>query len=543
MGVFDNESLQTIFTVLTLVATSAGWLFDRYVVRRRRLSYRVHWNRPVDLAPPVAHGMDLSITHGGAVVQDPSLVALRVENVGSFDVDENDVEKPLTFAFGGRRIVHVEVQETEPADLADNILRPRDGGAGPELLELRPGAPDAVLRLPAFPMARKARFKLLVLLSGPGTEVTARARLSGGGVVREGRRGARSRSGLVLGGASLLLGGLLVGLLATRDAPAVRQEAISCPPPGRLSVTGSTALGPVVEELAADFRRRCPGADVQVDPTSSEEAVAELVQGARADAELGGSDLATRAKLAMTDEHPGKPPRDPRLASWHLGVAAFAVVVNAGTGVNGLTSAQVRDLYAGRYPRWDARELGGDGRDVVLVSREPGSGTRDVFQRQVLGAGAPVAPISSNQCVIKDVPRQQAGVMHCPVDGTGDMLEKVSRTPGAIGYATAAEAARWRGRGVDVVPLDGYSPVMEAVAGGRYRFWAVEKLVRYGPERQATVRDHFVRYLLTQGTATRTLRRNGFWSCTDPAFLDGVVAAACAPDAARASPPPAAAGG
>jgi ABC-type phosphate transport system substrate-binding protein len=526
----SSPGVQTVLTALTLIGTLVGWLFDRYVVRRRRLSYRVHWNRPVGLMPVAAHGMNLSIVLGGQVIDEPSVVILRVENVGSLDIGASDMTEPLDCTFGGRRIVHYEVQETEPPELADDIMRPRTG-PGPELVGYRRGEPGqtpaGVLRLPAFDIARRSRFKLLVLLSGPGTEATLRGRLTGGDVLRESRRGPRSRGGLLLGGASLLLGGLLAGLIVTRPlgTPNPTPDPIACPAPGALSLAGSTTLYPVMSDLAQHYATACPGARIQVTASGTNLALQQLIQGGLADQQTKSSE-ASRVKLAMADDYAGKPLRDPRLGYWPIAIGAFAVVVNSHTGVTQLSSRQLTDLYDGLLPKWNDSGLAGADQEVVLVSRTSDSGTYDAFAHRVL-SHPEKAPVSSSDCLSRDVPDHQADVMHCVVTTTADVLRKVAQTPGAIGYASAAEAAQLHDPALRVIPIDGYFPGKDSVATGRYRFWAVERLYRYGRQLPPTLRDHFVQYVTAQRYALDLLQNAGFYLCNDSAFLDGEAASAC----------------
>ncbi len=76
--------LETILTAATLVVTVAIWLFDRYYVRRRRLSYRVHWNSRVLTSPGDKNmKIDLEILHRSQSVPEASFVMLRIQNVGS----------------------------------------------------------------------------------------------------------------------------------------------------------------------------------------------------------------------------------------------------------------------------------------------------------------------------------------------------------------------------------------------------------------------------------------------------------------------------
>jgi phosphate transport system substrate-binding protein len=64
---------------------------------------------------------------------------------------------------------------------------------------------------------------------------------------------------------------------------------------------------------------------------------------------------------------------------------AIAVVVNPGNPVGRLTLAQISALYTGSITRW--KELGGQDRPVVLLSRESNSGTYVYFLENVVRLG------------------------------------------------------------------------------------------------------------------------------------------------------------
>ena len=65
-----------------------------------------------------------------------------------------------------------------------------------------------------------------------------------------------------------------------------------------------------------------------------------------------------------------------------VGLDGIAVVVHTDNPVKALTLVQVRDLYRGRALNW--AEVGGVASDVLLVSREDGSATRDLFEKRVM---------------------------------------------------------------------------------------------------------------------------------------------------------------
>ena len=64
---------------------------------------------------------------------------------------------------------------------------------------------------------------------------------------------------------------------------------------------------------------------------------------------------------------------------------AIAVIVNPTNPVNQLTLQQVSDIFSGKVNNW--REVGGEDRPIVRVSRETNSGTHVYFLERVLRLG------------------------------------------------------------------------------------------------------------------------------------------------------------
>ena len=64
---------------------------------------------------------------------------------------------------------------------------------------------------------------------------------------------------------------------------------------------------------------------------------------------------------------------------------AIAVVVHPSNPVQGLTIPQLADIYTGKVTNW--RELGGEDRPIVLLSRESNSGTYVYFLENVIRQG------------------------------------------------------------------------------------------------------------------------------------------------------------
>jgi phosphate transport system substrate-binding protein len=64
---------------------------------------------------------------------------------------------------------------------------------------------------------------------------------------------------------------------------------------------------------------------------------------------------------------------------------AIAVIVNPGNPISQLTLRQVSDIYSGKVRNW--REVGGDDRPIVRLSRETNSGTHVYFLENVIRLG------------------------------------------------------------------------------------------------------------------------------------------------------------
>ncbi|NMC01629.1 MAG: PstS family phosphate ABC transporter substrate-binding protein, partial [Chloroflexi bacterium] len=64
---------------------------------------------------------------------------------------------------------------------------------------------------------------------------------------------------------------------------------------------------------------------------------------------------------------------------------AIAVVVHPSNPVDRLTLQQISDIYSGKITNW--REVGGEDRPIVLLSRETNSGTHVYFLEEVIRLG------------------------------------------------------------------------------------------------------------------------------------------------------------
>ncbi|WP_433002269.1 PstS family phosphate ABC transporter substrate-binding protein [Kribbella sp. CA-294648] len=488
-------NLETVIAATALVGTVVVWLVDRYFLRRKRLVYRVQVDAPIGVFPS-SHMVDVEVRYQGAVVPDPSIVLLRVDNAGGMDIEPHHVHEKVSFAFPDRKIVGLEVTESKPEALGEMLQRQLDSE---NFIE------TSKLILPRTAINRGDSFKFLLVLSGRGDGVTHSGYLAGGsaggGVYHEPRPRGPGRRTLLFGALSMVLVGALVALFVVD----VLQPPDNCVD-GQLRIIGSTAVEPTVRELRSAYAAECTRADITIAAGGSR-------SGTRSLQETGAKDPAAAGQLiAMSD---GRAEDSTELQGRPVAVVVFAVVVNRSADVAALSATQLRAVYAGRVTNW--KQLGGRDLPIRMVSRVgPDSGSRRVFRDKVL-AGDQELGISSDDCRAKDDPA--ARHHRCEVGTTEEVLARVNEIEGAIGYAELGNSRRFPA--ITAVAIDSVVPEAPKVADSSYRFWEVEYAYTYKTPGADTLQEAFLNYLMS-AAAKPILERDGLVPCAElPAAFCG----------------------
>ena len=103
-----------------------------------------------------------------------------------------------------------------------------------------------------------------------------------------------------------------------------------------------------------------------------------------------------------------------------VGLDGLAVLVNKNNPINNLTIEQIRDIFMAKIKNW--KEVGGESRPIVLLSRESNSGTHMFFKEQVIRLG------NKNN---KDEFSPKALLM----PSSQAIVDEIYQNPNAIGYA------------------------------------------------------------------------------------------------------------
>lgn len=200
-----------------------------------------------------------------------------------------------------------------------------------------------------------------------------------------------------------------------------------------LTVAGSTTVLPIAE-MAAEGYEQQTGTKVLVSGLGSSAGIEAVTNGT--------ADIATSSRelTAAESEH--------ELVATVIAHDGIAVIVNPDNPVSGLTTDQLRDIYAGKITNWS--EVGGPDLAIQVVNRDEASGTREAFRTIVMGD----ASFDRSAAVLP---------------GTGQVRDVVSRTPGAIGYISIGFVdSDYATTSVRALAIDGVQATEDNVETGAY---------------------------------------------------------------------------
>jgi len=212
------------------------------------------------------------------------------------------------------------------------------------------------------------------------------------------------------------------------------QAAVATPRPVTLQISGATSMTLALEGLADGFERQHPNVLVNVGGGGSALGEARVRAGR---VTLGASTFIGEATEPVTPTavSPGGQAGTPLapLVRVPIGIDGIAIIVHSSNPVAGLTMQQLQDIFSGRILDWE--EVGGDAGEILLISREEGSGTRRAFESRVMGE----LPVSLTAVVMPT---------------SRDVVEYVADNPTAVGYVSGAYvvAAEFPGVGADATP-------------------------------------------------------------------------------------------
>jgi phosphate transport system substrate-binding protein len=283
------------------------------------------------------------------------------------------------------------------------------------------------------------------------------------------------------------IGGVLaLGLLLSLVACGAEQGQAGTPVPGAVSIVenkGSDTMVNLALAWAETYNQIYPNVQIAVTGGGSGTGIAALINGT--------VDMANASRQIMSEERAQAQANGIEPIEYVVAGDAIAIVVYPGNPVNGLTIPQLSDIYAGKITNW--REVGGEDRPIVLLSRESNSGTHVFFLEHVVrqGRAGDQTLFSPNTLLMPSSEGISAEVRHNPNAIGYDGLGYVTPDQKVVAVALAA-GEPYVLPAVETVKNSSYP-----IARGLYIYTAGEPqgAIRayldwiLGPEGQAIVRE------------------------------------------------------
>jgi phosphate transport system substrate-binding protein len=214
---------------------------------------------------------------------------------------------------------------------------------------------------------------------------------------------------------------------------------------GRLTLSGSSTIAPLVAEIGKRFEADHPGVRVDVQTGGSSRGVADARRGT---VQIG---MVSRALNPGEEDLTARP----------IAMDGVAVIVHASNPVTALSDAQIVSIYTGAVTDWSA--VGGTGGPITVVNKAEGRSTLELFATH----------FALDRTAIK------ASVV---IGENLHGVRTVAGDPHAIGYVSVGTAEYEKAKGVPIklLPVGGVEPSTATVRQGRFPLSRPLNLVTHG---------------------------------------------------------------
>ncbi len=194
-----------------------------------------------------------------------------------------------------------------------------------------------------------------------------------------------------------------------------------------ITVAGSTSVEPFAELLAEEYMSMHAETHVYVQGGGSTAGIEAAISGA---ANIG---MSSRNLIDA----------EKRLYAVTIAKDAIAVIIHPSNPINDLPLDKIRRVFSGKIANW--KELGGSDHPIDIVTREEGSGTRESFQKFVMG-------------------KEDINLGALVQDSNGAVRQVIASDPSAIGYISLGLVNDQ----VKALRISGVQPNLANVNNGKY---------------------------------------------------------------------------
>ncbi|HWQ19042.1 MAG TPA: phosphate ABC transporter substrate-binding protein [Methanotrichaceae archaeon] len=208
-----------------------------------------------------------------------------------------------------------------------------------------------------------------------------------------------------------------------------------------ITVSGSSTVMPLVESCAEAFNVQQSTYHVSVSSGGTGAGITNVAEG-RSDIAMASRELTVSEMSRYGDS----------FKEFLVGYDGLCVAVSRevyDSGVKALTNDQVKKIYSGEISNW--KLVGGPDREIYVIAREQGSGTRDTFNEVIMGKRDAELPGVDEH-----------GSVETGNAGVKTALVGSRQAIGYLGYSYVNDNS------LGIVDLDGIKPTIETIRSGAY---------------------------------------------------------------------------
>lgn len=196
-----------------------------------------------------------------------------------------------------------------------------------------------------------------------------------------------------------------------------------------ITISGSTSVGPLAEKLALKYEENA-NVKIEVNQIGSSAGITNAINGV---SQIGMSSRDLKEEEIASG-----------IEELIIAYDGIVVVAHPSNPVKDLTMEQVKQIFTGEITNW--KDVGGNDMEIVVVSREDGSGSRDAFQEIV---GYESGELIRNAIV---------------ASGNGNIKTTVATNKHAVGFISF----EYIDESVSATSINGVEPTPQNVLDGQY---------------------------------------------------------------------------
>lgn len=195
-----------------------------------------------------------------------------------------------------------------------------------------------------------------------------------------------------------------------------------------ITIAGSTSVEPFAELLAEEYMILHPKSHIYVQGGGSTAGIEATI--------IRAASIGMSSRSLIGDER--------NLYAVTIAQDAIAIIVHPTNPIEDLSLDQIREVFSGKIGNW--KELGGRNHSIDVVTREEGSGTRESFQKFVMG-------------------KEDISLGALVQDSNGAVRQVIANDSSAIGYISLGLVNDQ----VKALRISGVEPSLASVHNGKYK--------------------------------------------------------------------------